>query len=66
MTGRLSFALAHSLSLFQAAVAKKGEGGNDVPAAVTQMDPVAELQKECRTNMAKNIVRWETWCAFTA
>ena len=37
------------------AAAKKGEAAN--PEEVSEVDPVAELQKQCRTNVARNIVR---------
>ena len=37
------------------AAAKKGEAVN--PEEVSEVDPVAELQKQCRTNVARNIVR---------
>ena len=37
------------------AAAEKGESVN--PEEVSDVDPVAELQKQCRTNVARNIVR---------
>ena len=37
------------------AAAKKGESVN--PEEVSEVDPVLELQKQCRTNVARNIVR---------
>ena len=37
------------------AAAKKGESANAEDA--DEVDPVVELQKQCRTNVARNIVR---------
>ena len=39
----------------RAAAAKKGESANAEEA--DEVDPVVELQKQCRTNVARNIVR---------
>jgi len=37
----------------------KTEGKEVKKEPVSAVDPIAELQKECRSAMAKGIVRWE-------